>query len=272
MDWNDVALSVLEVSPLNYDVVIMDEAQDFSANQVRAVLADLAQDHSTTFVLDSVQRIYPRFFTWAEVGITLRPNMIYPLKQNHRNTAEIAAFARALVEGLPVEDDGSLPDFSACVQSGVRPKVIVGTYGKQLPYMLDELERTADLSKESVAILQPRGGKWFDCARALLRERGIPFCELTRRSIWPTGPEQVGLSTVHSAKGLEFDHVLLPGLNQQVTPHGEGEGDAELEGLRRLLAMGVGRARMSVMVGYKPRDASTLISLLDPSTFDAVTL
>jgi superfamily I DNA/RNA helicase len=270
MDWNDLALSAAVAESEPHDVVIVDEAQDFSANQVRGVLAHLSQDHSTTFVLDAVQRIYPRFFTWAEVGITLRPNLIYRLSENHRNTAEIAAFARPLVEGLPLEDDGSLPDFNACRPGGLRPTVVAGSYSQQLAYMLDDLCRRADLDNESVAILQPKGGRWFDFVKATLRTRGLAFCELTRRSVWPTGAEQIGLSTIHSAKGLEFDHVLLPGLNQQVTPHGAGEGDASLDRLRRLLAMAVGRARLSVMVGYKPEDASTLIGLMDPTTYDLV--
>ncbi len=270
LDWNDLALLAAEAECDPYDVVIVDEAQDFSANQIRAVLAHLSPDHSTTFVLDAVQRIYPRYFTWTEVGVNLRPNAIYRLSQNHRNTAEIAAFARPLVEGLPLEDDGSLPDFSACRQAGIRPKVVGGSYSRQLAYMLDDLSSRVDMDNESVAILQPRGGRWFDFVKATLDARALPFCELTRRSVWPTGAEQIGLSTIHSAKGLEFDHVLLPGLNQQVTPHGAGEGDASLDRLRRLLAMAVGRARVSVMVGYKPDDASTLIGLLDPATYDLV--
>lgn len=270
LDWNDLALEAAAMTPQDYDVVIVDEAQDFSANQVRAVIAHLAQDHSTTFVLDAVQRIYPRFFTWAEVGVRLRPNMIFSLKENHRNTAEIASFARPLVEGLPLEDDGSLPDFSACRQTGKRPQVVIGPYRAQLEYMLAELRTYADLDNESVAILQARGGAWFDYARATLRRHGIPFCELTRQSVWPSGEEQVGLSTIHSAKGLEFDHVLMPGLSQEVTPHGEGEGDATLDRLRRLLAMGIGRARTSVMLGYKPGEESSLISLLDPASYDAI--
>ena len=53
-----------------------------------------------------------------------------------------------------------------------------------------------------------------------LQENDIEYCELTRSSIWPTGSENIALSTIHSAKGLEFDHVLMPGLNQEVTPHG----------------------------------------------------
>ena len=272
LDWNDLALAAFDAGVPTYDVIIVDEAQDFSANQVRAVIAHQAVDHSTTFVLDAVQRIYPRFFTWGEVGITFSPNHIYRLKRNYRNTAEIAAFARPLVDGLPLEDDGSLPDFRACEQAGNRPQVIAGTYSAQLNYMLDDLMTRADLTQESVAILQPRGGRWFDYARSVLARRGIPFCELTRQSVWPSGPQQVGLSTIHSAKGLEFDHVLLPGLNQEVTPHGEDEGDASLEQLRRLLAMAIGRARRSIMVGYKPEDASTLISLLDQSSFDIVSV
>jgi len=270
MDWNDLAVATISAPSPAYDVVIVDEAQDFSANQVRAVLSHVHPDHSTTFVLDAIQRIYPRYFTWAEVGIQLRPSEIHRLRTNYRNTAEIAAFAIPLVRDLPEEDDGTIPDFTACDSHGPRPVLVAGKYSSQLKYMLDELMTRVDLTSDSVAILQPRGGGWFDQARSELRNRGIAFCELTRERDWPSGSEALGLSTIPSAKGLEFDHVLLPGLNQQVTPHGEGEGDASLDRLRRLLAMGVGRARKSVMLGYKPSDASTLIGLLDPATYDYV--
>jgi superfamily I DNA/RNA helicase len=272
-DWNDLALEAMASEPAVYDIVIVDEAQDFSANQVRAILAHVSDDTSVTFVLDAVQRIYPRYFTWAEIGIEQRNLRVYKLKQNHRNTEAIARFVLPLVAGLPLDDDGSLPDFTACVHSGGRrPVVVAGKYSDQLDYMLDDVIANVDLARESVAILQPLGGGWFDYARAELRRRGISFCELQRSRTWPTGPENVGLSTIHSAKGLEFDHVLLPGLNAQVTPHGEGEGDASLEQLRRLLAMGIGRATTSVMVGYKRSDESDLIGLLDPSTYDLIEL
>ena len=271
-DWNDLALAAATAAPhLRYDVVIVDEAQDFSANQVRAVLAHLDDSHSTTFVLDAIQRIYPQHFRWAEVGISARPEIIHTLRENYRNTAAIAAFARPLVEGLPLEDDGTLPDFTACSRPGSKPTVVAGLYSAQLKVMLDTLQRDVDLEDESVAILQPRGGGWFDEARRVLRSRNLPFCELTRRNEWPSGPEVVALCTIHSAKGLEFDHVLLPGLSQQVTPHGTEPGDADLERLRRMLAMAVGRARTTVMLGFKPGEESSLIALLDPSTYTLVT-
>ena len=111
-----------------------------------------------------------------------------------------------------------------------------------------------------------------------MESRGEPLTLGRKRRLiheggaWPTGPEQIALSTIHSAKGLEFDHVLMPGLNQEVTPHGAEDGDGTLESLQRLVAMGIGRARKTVTLGYKPQAPSSLIALLDPATYDLVKL
>lgn len=269
IDWNDLAILAADAKlDLCYDIVVIDEAQDFSANQVRAVLSHLHDLHSTTFVLDATQRIYPRYFKWLEVGIKAGSENIRTLKENHRNTAAIAAFAAPLVNGLPVEDDGTLPDFSTCHRPGEKPLVLTGKFSDQLRFMLERLNLTINQGNESIAVLHPRGGDWFKETRKMLRNHGIPFCELTRRSEWPTGPEVVMLCTIHSAKGLEFDHVLIPGLSQRVTPHGPEDQDTDRDRLRRMLAMAIGRARETVMIGYKAGEESSLIRLLDPSTYE----
>ena len=269
VDWNDVALQTSVVPSQEYDIVIVDESQDFSANQMRAVLNHLSKDHATTFIIDATQRIYPQGFLWRELGITMRPEMVFALARNHRNTAEIVRLASSLVRDLPPDEDGMLPDEEACEDSGALPNVVEGKYSAQIGYMLDHVCHHL-AAGDTVAILHPRGGGWFDYTRGVLRQRVITYCELTRESEWPTGPELLALSTIHSAKGLEFDHVLMPGLSDEATPHGDEDGDGTLDSLRRLIAMGVGRARKTVMLGYKRGERSAVFRHIDPETYHLV--
>ena len=265
LDWEDVAVRAAAVGTPTYDIVVADECQDFCANQMRAIVASLRPDHATTFVMDRVQTLYPHAFPWREIEIEMRPEMVTTLRTNHRNTREIARFAETLVRDLPPDPDGVVPDPETCERSGRRPLLMRGRYSWQLSEMLSAVQPFL-AEGHTVALLHPRG--WFDFARDQLRQRGIAWCELTRQSEWPAGPEQVALSTIHSVKGLEFDHVLMPGLNSEVTPHGTEGGDGALEALRRLLAMGITRARKSVMVGAKSGSESALLGFLDPATYD----
>ena len=269
IDWNDVVLKAARMPCQGYDIVVVDESQDLSANQIRAVLAHLNEDHVTTFIIDAAQRIYPQGFQWGELGINWRQGMVFPLARNHRNTAEIARLAASLVRDLPPDIDSVIPDEESCETSGIRPRVVKGLYSAQVNYMLNHVQSFLDAG-DTVAFLQRRGGCWFSHIRSILRQRQTAYCELTRNPEWPTGPELVALSTIHSAKGLEFDHVLMPGLSNEVTPHGDEDGDGTLESLCRLVAMGVGRARKTVMLGYKPGERSSVFDYIDPETYDLV--
>ena len=74
MDFNDLAVELaLRPTEPRYDIIIADECQDFSGNELRAVYNHLKVEHSLTLVIDSAQRIYVRGFTWREVGIPVRP-------------------------------------------------------------------------------------------------------------------------------------------------------------------------------------------------------
>lgn len=68
-DWGDLACELADTQLEQYDVIVVDETQDFSANEVRAVLNQRSTDATVTFVLDSAQRIYSRNFSWVEVGV-----------------------------------------------------------------------------------------------------------------------------------------------------------------------------------------------------------
>jgi DNA helicase IV len=267
LDWNDLAVTLaLEQLGLSYNVVVVDEAQDFSANQVRAIVRHLADDHVTTFIRDSAQRIYPNSFVWRDVGIAIPPAQNKKLARNYRNTKEIAAFARPLLDGVEPGEDASLPDFTGCVRDGPRPVVLRGLYSDQLDWVIDYLRSGRIGPDETIAFLHPMG--WFKDLKPRLAKEGLAWAMITRAKDWPDGPEQIALSTMASAKGLEFDHVIIIGYNAEVVPEGSEPQHALLDEQRRLLAMSLGRARMSVVVGYKPDDESAVVGYLDSDTYD----
>jgi len=268
-DWNDLAVRLSnDIYTEPYDIIVADETQDFSANQIRAIKNHATEVHSVTFVIDTAQRIYARGFTWKESGLTIRPENIRQLKRNYRNTIEIAQFIRPIIEGVPLDDDATIPDFSRCDKHGEKPKVLVGRFSGQINFAVQYIKDNVNLETESVAFLHPLGGGWLDETRRVLNNNDLDFVEITRRSDWPEGEENIALSTIHSSKGLEFDHVIIIGLEARMLPHGDGEDDDRLLNVRRLLAMGFGRAKKSIILGYKADTASKLVDYLDGSTFE----
>lgn len=274
VDWSDLAVHLaLHKVAWPYDVMVVDETQDFSANQIRAVVNHLADEFVCTFVRDTTQRIYPNFFVWRDVGVDFgaQGRRSRRLTRNYRNTMQIAAFARPLVEGIEAVEDESLPDFTGCTTAGDLPSVLRGHYSQQLNWTMQYLRSETIGPEDTIAFLHPKGGNWFRELRRRLNAEQLAWTSLTREAEWPDGDEQIALSTMHSAKGLEFDHVIILGYNAEVVRHGDEDNDALLDTQRRLLTMAVGRARKSVVVGYKPSDASRLMDYLAEGTYRSVT-
>lgn len=88
----------------------------------------------------------------------------------------------------------------------------------------------------------------------------------------PTMPSVV-LSTLHGAKGLEWDHVHIVGLTEGLIPISHAKGFAAIDEERRLLYVGITRARKTLALHWsqegmrsRPREPSRFLAELRSGT------
>jgi DNA helicase-2/ATP-dependent DNA helicase PcrA len=67
---------------------------------------------------------------------------------------------------------------------------------------------------------------------------------------WDTAADCLSLMTLHSAKGLEFDSVFVVGVEDGLLPHQNSDTPAQVEEERRLLYVGITRARKDVALTH----------------------
>ena len=230
--------------------LIVDELQDCEPREL-ALLARLRSAGTGFFAVgDPYQAIYgwrgsdPALFAQAEATFSCSPAV---LPRNYRSTRTIVDSARAVLGFQPGRPSGTL---SAARSFGER--LVVRRHHDPVSEALYLAERITRLHESGIpygelAILF-RLRAQAEPLRAALTARNIPCSEPAEEA-----GEAVQLLTLHAAKGLEFRQVFLSGINEGLLPLGhrfELCGDAEE---RRLLFVGLTRARDRVEISYHVR-------------------
>jgi superfamily I DNA/RNA helicase len=250
-DWYDLATSVKtalgrDVRPRRYQHVVIDEGQDLSPEAIRSLVSAADQSGSVTFFGDYAQQIYGQDVSWRACGLNVR--RVERFQDNYRNTAEIARLAIAMSQ---------MPTFGGNPDDLVEPRAprAAGT----LPALVrcdscdDEINIVHRLAEElgrngTVAVL---GRTWADARRA---SRGLTARKLHPEMATWDGSPGIYCGAYHSAKGLEFDAVLLPFCAAGKVPHPgvvRAFGDDEAASREaKLLYVGVTRARTDLIFTY----------------------
>jgi len=80
--------------------------------------------------------------------------------------------------------------------------------------------------------------------------------------------DQVSLMTLHAAKGLEFPHVFLIGMEEELLPHQNSIATGNIEEERRLAYVGITRAQRTLTFSYcTHRKRYGEIGTCEPSRF-----
>jgi superfamily I DNA/RNA helicase len=258
-----VALQALERGAgRRYDVVLVDEAQDFNTDNLRFIVRLLRPEKDDLVVVaDSAQNIFKRKFSWKSAGISAQ-GRTQILRTNYRNTKEILEFAHQFLmlgaglqenEVPDLEDEHSIVPPEAATRCGTRPTVIsVSNVDEEVGRVVETVEKwSAELSDpRTIAILY--ASKFQNGGDNFAAELNRKLHERRLAAFWLNDPgtpdakdkiaktnKKIVLSTIHSAKGLEFPRVLLCGL---------GNSEDDLNTRRMLIYVGMTRATDHLVV------------------------
>ena len=220
-----------------YGAVLIDEGHDFEPEWLRLIVQMVdPQTNSLLLLYDDAQSIYAkrerRKFSFASVGIEARGRTTI-LNLNYRNTSEILAVAKAFAGSL---FDGDATDEDAPAQispesigrHGTPPRLIrCASRAEEAETIatLIEQARNAGCTLDRIAVIWRHWQHAAPIAHALTK-RGIAFVSALGsegKDRLFLGPPSVKLVSMHSSKGLEFDHVFIPAINAMP---GQGEDEA----------------------------------------------
>jgi superfamily I DNA/RNA helicase len=247
-----------------YRAVIVDEAQDLDAAGFRLIRALAGAEHADDLFIvgDSHQRIYGRPLVLSQCGINVRGRS-RKLRINYRTTEETRAWATAVLEDLTFDDLDGGSDGSRDTRSllhGEPPLIRQFRDPAEEQGFLVELVssfRDQGQSLSSTCVTAPSQE-----AVKTLAERfeaaGIPTRVITPEHADDPSESALRLATMHRVKGLEFDHMLIPGLSAGVLPNrrllddcpDQVSRDAFEQRERSLLHVAATRARKRLVVTY----------------------
>lgn len=240
------AAGLLAATPLAnpWSAVIVDETQDFSSQALRLLRAIVPSGpNDLFFVGDGHQRIYKKNrAAMSRCGIDIRGRS-RKLYLNYRTTEQIRKAAVALLEGVEVDDLDEGHDEVRRYKSLSRgPEPVLQT----LPSLEALLPRAAELLADAVSGNAETG--YTACVIApskairdqlnnYFQGRGVSThtIEANERA---TQSSRLRFATMHRAKGLEFDQVLVVAQKSSL----EGEDAAQY---RKLAYVALTRARKS---------------------------
>lgn len=249
----DRALRRLVADPNHprYDVVLVDEAQDFDNTQLQ-IAYELLRPGRESFVvaIDNAQNIYRRRARWNPPGQTARGRTSV-LHLNYRNTKEILEFALRFltIRGAAAQDGDYFddPDLIVPPESSARhgdvPRVVsAANIRAEASLAADEVRRllATGVKLDSIALIYG-SYKMQTSLFFAFQEREIPYfcvsCWAKNKRMAASVRDVARSSTPQSLKGLEFPYVVLTGVNDM-----RSQGDEDEEAIRRLVYVAMTRA------------------------------
>ncbi len=209
---------------LPYRAIIVDEAQDMGMQAFKLIRQIIPEEKKNDLFIvgDAHQRIYRHKVVLGQCGIKIIGRG-RKLKINYRTTDETQRWAVGLLKSVKVDDlDGGIDDQKGykSLLHGITPDV------RQFDTFQDEVEFIAEYLKKienktgsiKEVCLVARTNNLLKQYESAIYEKGFEIYFIRRSEAEDRSSPGLRLATMHRVKGLEFDRVIIAGVNDGIVP------------------------------------------------------
>lgn len=252
-----------------YGAVLIDEGHDFEAEWLKLITQMIDPETNSLLLLyDDAQSIYKKKnglgFTLSSVGINASGRTSI-LRLNYRNTKEILDFAYRFAKDYFVADSAAgelpivAPESVGC--SGPIPQVhVLSSLRDELDFCIRTVQSWNEqdgLAWRDMAIIYTAGYQGKTLSKQMA-DNEIPHLWMSTKAYkqkYDPAINRVTLLTLQSSKGLEFERVILFGIDKLDHDHVEHAGRLLYVGMTRALNM------LHISCGSQCRVAERLLAV-----------
>jgi superfamily I DNA/RNA helicase len=248
-----------------YRHIVVDEAQDLAAAHWKMLRAMVAAGPDDIFLVgDTHQRIYDNRVTLGSLGVHIRGRSA-KLTLSYRTTREILKSALVVLGDEQYDDlDGdeeTLAGYRSVLYGSEPVMRRTESFEDELDAITEQIRAWHDIRREDIAVCVPTNDMVTQVANRLAKN-GIVSTEITADG--PRGDEGVHIGTMYRFKGLEYQRMVIAGVQRGLVPR------ASVEALRRTdpsrYQAECKRARSLLFVAAtRARDALTIVWHGEPS-------
>jgi superfamily I DNA/RNA helicase/mRNA-degrading endonuclease RelE of RelBE toxin-antitoxin system len=243
---------------LLYRAIVVDEAQDMGAQAFRLLRHMVPEGKNDLFIVgDAHQRIYRHKVVLGRCGINIKGRG-RKLRINYRTTEENRNWAVSLLKDVPIDDLDDGQDDQKGYKSLMRGnKPVIRHYNS----FQEEVDAIAEFirgnEKNLCSIcLVTRTNQLLKSYGEALSQKDISLYFIKRSAPEDRRIEGLRLATMHRVKGLEFETIIIAGVNDGIIPHDKAlsytsdptvKSDAEIQE-RSLLYVSATRAKKELLI------------------------
>ena len=248
-----------------YDAILIDEGQDMAKEWLEFIVNMLRSPQKSHLLLasDGAQNLYNRKYTLKSVGIQAAGRTKI-LRENYRNTKQILDCANGFLKDDQVhassdsEDNNFMIEADTAARTGPEPFIKeCSSFDEEVDETIKKIKLLRDMGVQprDICILYFNKNQLGHIESKLIDQK-IYYNPISKsaehKRNFDYSNNVVKVSTIHSAKGLDFDYIFILGFGKGL--------DKRYNESKKLIYVGMTRAKNQLMITYSSSNMGKIVS------------